>query len=147
MAARRKGRILAFQALYWWEAAPVVCERLLAFPWVEQEKLDSYGDELLTFSRLLVSGTLENITQVDALIKGHVQNWDFSRIKKVDLAVLRLSIYSLLYQKELDSSIIIEEAIGLCLEFGDNDSFRFVNGVLDKVRLSIAGGGYGEAEA
>jgi N utilization substance protein B len=135
MAARRKGRILAFQALYWYDAAPgIPLARLLSFDWVEPEKLAKYGEGILAFARILISGTIENIDAIDNLIRSKLENWDFSRIKKVELAVLRISTYSLLYQKELAPSIIIEEAIGLCREFGEKDSFRFVNGVLDKLK-------------
>jgi N utilization substance protein B len=82
-------------------------------------------------------GTIENIAPVDAMIRSHLKNWDFSRLNRVDLAVLRLSTYTLMYQGEVSPSIVIDEAIGISKEFGTDDSFRFINGVLDSIRKTI----------
>ena len=70
---------------------------------------------------------------VDAAIKSHLQNWSFERLKRVDLAVLRLGAYSLLYQRDIPAQITIDEAIEIVKEYGSEDSYRFVNGVLDGI--------------
>ena len=139
MASRRKGRILAFQALYCWETTHLAIDELLAFPWVDSEKQLSFDTNVADFSRLLIAGTIENIKDIDAMIKKHLQHWDFSRLNRVDLAILRMSVYSLMYQEEIAPSIVIDEAIGISREFGTDDSFRFVNGVLDSIRLTLQG--------
>jgi N utilization substance protein B len=136
MASRRRGRILAFQALYSWEASGT-SEGLLDFSWLEAEKLTKLDEETANFSRLLVLGTMENIKAVDEMIRGHLKNWDFSRLNRVDLAVIRLSVYTLMYQNDVSPSIVIDEAIGISKEFGTDDSFRFVIGVLDSIRKTI----------
>jgi N utilization substance protein B len=136
--ARRKGRILAFQALYSWDLGNVDINNILDFSWVEQETLDKMGEESLSFTRLLVSGTIEHIEEIDSVIKSHLTNWDFDRLNKVDLAILRISIYPLLYQKDLHSSIVIDEAIDISKQFGSDDSFKFINAILDSVRKSQA---------
>lgn len=136
--ARRKGRILAFQALYSWDLGNVDINNILDFSWVEQETLDKMGEESLSFSRLLVSGTIEHINEIDSVIKENLNNWDFDRLNKVDLAILRISIYPLLYQKDLHSSIVIDEAIDISKQFGSDDSFKFINAILDSVRKSHA---------
>ncbi|MDR2759295.1 MAG: transcription antitermination factor NusB [Spirochaetaceae bacterium] len=139
MASRRKGRILAFQALYSWEAAggesgePSVSGDLLDFSWLEKVPDKGVSD----FSRLLVRGTIENITLVDAMIRSHLKNWDFSRLNRVDLAVLRMSTYTLMFQDDVPPTIVIDEAIGISKEFGTDDSYRFINGVLDNIRKTI----------
>jgi N utilization substance protein B len=137
VASRRKGRILAFQALYCWESTHVPAEELMAFQWLEPEKRAALGEEIAGFSRLLIAGTIENINAIDALIKKHLQNWDFSRLNRVDLAILRMSVYTLMYQGEIAPSIVIDEAIGISREFGTDESFRFVNGVLDNIRKTL----------
>ncbi|MBQ1984339.1 MAG: transcription antitermination factor NusB [Spirochaetaceae bacterium] len=134
--ARRKGRILAFQALYSWDLGNVDIDNVLDFAWVEKETLERMGDESLSFTRLLVSGTIEHIEEIDSVIKSHLTNWDFDRLNKVDLAILRISVYPLLFQKDLHSSIIIDEAIDISKEFGSDDSFKFINAVLDSIRKS-----------
>ncbi|MDR1863803.1 MAG: transcription antitermination factor NusB [Treponema sp.] len=138
MASRRKGRILAFQALYAWDAvnarAGAIPEGLLDFPW--QDK--GTGDD---FSRLLVVGTVENISAVDSVIKDHLENWDFSRLNRVDLAILRISAYALMYQKDTPAPVVINEAVGIAREFGTDESFRFINGVLDSIHKALTQAG------
>jgi len=133
MASRRKSRILAFQALFCWEASGTPAEDLLNFPWLEEEKLLKFDEASLAFSQALIAGTLENINEIDSMIRKHLQNWDFSRLCRADLAVMRISVYALMYQKEIAPSIIIDEAIGISKEYGTDDSYKFVNGVLDAI--------------
>jgi N utilization substance protein B len=140
MASRRKGRILAFQALYCWESTHIPVEELLAFSWLEPEKRDALDEGIAVFSRLLITGVVENIDPIDTLIKKHLQNWDISRINRVDLAVLRMSVYTLMFQPDIAPTIVIDEAIGIAKEFGTDDSFRFINGVLDNIRRDLKAG-------
>ena len=80
--ARRKGRILAFQALYSWDLGNVDISNVLDFAWVEKETLERMGEESLSFTKLLVSGTIEHIEEIDSVIKSHLTNWDFDRLTK-----------------------------------------------------------------
>ena len=142
MASRRKGRILAFQALYSWDTGfsqtgdKSIPEGLLDFSWVEGGK--PLEEETMVFSRLLVTGTIENIEAVDSMIEKHLANWELKRLNRVDLAVLRMSVFTLMFQTDIHPSIIIDEAIELSKEFGTDDSYRFVNGVLDSIRKTHA---------
>jgi N utilization substance protein B len=138
ITSRRKGRILAFQALYCWESTRSPVNELSEFRWLEDEKLAAMDESIISFSRLLIAGTVENIKSVDKMIVKHLQNWDISRLNRVDLAILRMSVYTLMYQNEIAPSIVIDEAIGISKEFGTDDSFRFVNGVLDSIRKTLA---------
>jgi N utilization substance protein B len=137
ITSRRKGRILAFQALYWWESNRVSPDELIAFSWLESDKLAKLDEGIAAFSRLLIAGTIENIEAIDEMIKSHLQNWDISRLNRVDLAILRMSAYTLMYQTEIAPSIVIDEAIGISKEFGTDDSYRFINGVLDSIHHTI----------
>jgi N utilization substance protein B len=135
MGLRHKGRILAFQALYAWDMAEDKAEALqglLMFSWLEKSTPPKEGD----FSRLLIAGTVENIQAVDAAIKKHLVHWDFSRINMVDRALLRLSVYELMFQST-PPSVVIDEAVGISREYGTDDSYRFINGVLDGVNKTI----------
>ena len=133
MASRRKARILAFQAVYAWDSSGGATERLLDFDWLDEEKRATLDEEVATFARLLIGGTLENIGAVDAAITAHLQNWSFERLKRVDLAVLRIGAYSLLFQRDIPAQITIDEAIEIAKEYGSDDSYRFINGVLDGI--------------
>jgi N utilization substance protein B len=83
-------------------------------------------------------GTLEHIEEIDEVLKKRLEHWDFTRLGKVDLAILRISIYALLFQKDIPASVTIDEAIDLAKHYGSEDSYRFVNGVLDGVRRQLS---------
>ena len=135
MASRRKGRILAFQALYSWEANKASIDDVASLSWLEEEgQLD---DKTRTFARFLITGTIENISDIDRMIKDHLKNWALSRLNRVDLALLRLSVFTLMFQQEIAPSIVIDEAIGISREYGTDDSFRFINGVLDSIKKTL----------
>ncbi|MDR1868084.1 MAG: transcription antitermination factor NusB [Treponema sp.] len=129
MNIRHKGRLLAIQALYAWEIKRCPVEDVINFDWE-----DSMHATVQTFAQLLVAGTLEKIESIDSMIQRHLEHWTFSRLNKIDLAILRVGTYELLYQTDNKASIVISEAISLAVDFGTEESFRFVNGVLDSIR-------------
>ncbi|MDR0643713.1 MAG: transcription antitermination factor NusB [Treponema sp.] len=135
MNSHKKSRILAFQALYAWEAQKkrVPVESLLEFSWLDEPP----DEETKTFTHLLIAGVIENIKSIDEILGAHFENWAFSRVQRVDLAIMRMSAYSLMFQKDIPASIVISEAIAISRKFGADDSFRFVNGVLDAVRKAV----------
>lgn len=130
---RRRGRILAFQALFAWDAGSLSPDDLLRFPWAERTSKEVHDEDLL-FSQLLFLGTVEHINKIDTLITKNLENWDFNRLKLVDKAILRLSTYSLLFQQDTDPRIIINEAVTIARTYGTDDSFKFVNAVLDSIK-------------
>lgn len=129
---------MAFQALYAWEASQAPIGDITTFRWIAEDTLARMRIEDLSFTRLLIAGTIENLSAIDDKIKAHLKNWDFSRLKRVDLAILRISVYSLIYQTDIPPSVIIEEAVKICIEYGADDSFRFINGILDAIRKSLS---------
>ena len=143
---------MAFQALFSWDAhfsrtgKTSIPEGLLEFSWARKNDDTAPAEETAAFSRLLVTGTVENIIPVDSMIQKHLQNWELSRLNRVDLAVLRMSTYTLMFQTEMPPGIVIDEAIDIAREFGTDDSYRFINGVLDGIRKTIALSSAPEAE-
>jgi len=138
MGSRRKARILAFQSLFCHELSGGRAEGLLQFSWVDEPRRTTMGEDTLSFAQLLVQGTLERLQEVDGAIKRHLEHWDFSRLNKVDQAILRVSAYCLLYQPSIPPSVTIDEAIDIAKEYGTDDSYRFINGVLDGIRKDQA---------
>jgi transcription antitermination protein NusB len=132
MGARRRGRVIAFQSLYRAEVGGEGLADALDFSWLDGERPPA--EDTLAFARLLIQGTLENLPAVDEAIRRELENWDFSRLNKVDLAILRMSVYCLLYQADIPATVTIDEAVEIAQSFGTEDSYRFVNGVLDAVR-------------
>ena len=136
MGSRRKARILALQALFGWDMNPVDPADLILFKWLDETVLASFDEATLSFARLIIIGTLENLEAIDAEITGHLKRWDFSRLAKVDLAIIRMSAYALIYQPDIPPSVTIDEAIDIAKVYGADESYRFVNGVLDGIRKS-----------
>lgn len=142
--SRRKSRILAFQGLYSWEVGKIPLEDVLKFDWNSPFELKSDAEkevenetavsENIVFARMLVSGTVEHLAEIDEIIKKHLKSWDIERINKVSLSILRMSVYALKYQTELQPSIVIDEAIHLAKDFGPDESFKFVNAILDNIK-------------
>ncbi len=134
MGARRKGRIIAFQSLYRYDLSGVGLDELLDFSWIDGDKAEKLVPETVLFARLLIQGALENLPEIDRVITGQLENWDFSRLNRVDLAILRMSVYCLLHQRDIPPTVTIDEAVDISKSFGTTESYRFVNGVLDGVR-------------
>ena len=133
MGGRRRGRIIAVQSLYRHDLSGADLDELFDFSWLDGERAAAIADETVQFARLLIQGTLENLVAVDAAVRRHLEHWDFTRLQKVDLALLRVSVYCLLFQQEIPASVTIDEAVDIARAFGGADSWRFVNGVLDAV--------------
>lgn len=133
---RKQGRVLAFQGLCAWQAGSEL-EDVLCFLWIDAEVRKAVNDEDFIFPTLLIRGTIEHIEEIDLKIKEKLKNWDFSRLNSLDKANLRLGTYSLLYQKDVQPVIVINEAIHIAEDYGGEDSYKFVNGILDSIRLSL----------
>ena len=136
MGARHQGRIIAFQTLYRYEFTREDVLSLYDFTWLNENKQKQIKEISFDFARLIITGTIEHLDEIDRKIKDHLEHWDFSRLSKVDLSILRISTYSLLFQQDIPYSVSIDEAIDIAKEFGGNDSYKFINGVLDSIRKS-----------
>ena len=89
------------------------------------------------FGEELAVGTIACIDEIDPIIRERAKNWDFDRIAKVDLTILRLALYELLHRPDIPPVVTINEAIELAKQFSGPDSRRFVNGILDQVSLTL----------
>ncbi len=141
MGARRKGRIIAFQSLYRYDLSGASLQELLDFSWMDGDRAEKLSADTLMFARLLITGAVENLSRIDEVIKGQLENWDFSRLNRVDLALLRMSVYCLLHQNDIPPTVTIDEAVDISKTYGTADSYRFINGVLDGVRKKLASSG------
>ena len=121
---------MAFQTIYSWDVNNDSIEDLLKFSW----KKEDINDEVAIFERLLAAGTIENLNDVDDLIKNNIRNWEFDRLAKVDLAILRTSVFELKFQDDVPPGVTINEAVEIAKSFGTDDSYKFINGVLDNIR-------------
>ena len=131
---RRANRMAAIQFLYQWEAnkPDELLDAVSSFFSDQEENRDYYN-----FGESLVLGAIENISEIDEAISKQAKNWKFDRIAKVDLAVLRLALYELLFRDDIPPIVSINEAIDLGKTFSNLESKRFINGILDEVKKSI----------
>lgn len=134
---RRNCRIIAFQAMYSQEVGDLDVDTIMTFEWLDDDQKSKLDDDSRIFIRMLVKGTIENLDKIDTIISKYLKHWEITRINKVDLSILRISVYPLLYQKDISPSIIIDEAVDISKKFGSDDSYKFVNGVLDNIRKSL----------
>ena len=93
--------------------------------------------ETRLFSEPLIKGVLEHRDAIDERIKTHCKNWDFHRITAVDRNIMRLAIYEMLHREDIPPVVSINEAVDIAKKFSTEDSGKFVNGILDKVRGEI----------
>jgi N utilization substance protein B len=81
----------------------------------------------------LVLGTVENKEKIDKEISGHLEHWSLDRLAKVDVNILRIGTYELLYS-DIPPNVSINEAIEVAKKYGDEKSGQFVNGILSKIK-------------
>lgn len=135
--SRRKGRVLAFQGLYSWDIGGNSLEDVLELAWAENDKGEPVDTESCAFARMLIAGVAEHQADIDARISGHLSGWEFDRVNKVSLAILRMSVYALLYQRDVPASIVIDEAVSIAKDYGQDDSYKFINAVLDNIKKTV----------
>lgn len=79
----------------------------------------------------------DNLETIDSYIKANLEGWNINRVAKIDLAVLRIAIYEILYRKDIPVEVSINEAIEIVKKYSTEDSFKFINGVLGGFVRSI----------
>ena len=130
-AERRDGRVAALQYLYAWSLNPPadLAEDLRVFFEGQEKPRDQYA-----FGEELIHGVIEHLDEIDGKIRVLAKNWEFDRIAKIDLAILRLAIFEMLYRKDIPPVVSINEAIDLSKQFSNADAKRFINGILDRLK-------------
>ena len=107
-----------------------------------QKVLDTYymaceEDELKNlekeFIKDIVFGVNEHMSELDALINEFSKEWTLDRMSRVDIAVLRVAIYEMLYRPDIHPSVSINEAVELAKRFDEENSYSFINGILGNV--------------
>ena len=158
MGKRREARERAVQFLFQYDLNPPEdIERALAEFWdnqraaaIAEEKGPAHWGQPIElppptaeeaeerlFAEPLIRGTLQYRDEVDVHIIKHVKNYDFNRIAPVDRNILRLAIYEMLHREDIPPVVSINEAVDIAKKFSTEDSGKFVNGILDKVKAEL----------
>lgn len=82
------------------------------------------------FALDIVNGVQEHIEEIDSLIETNAKSWSISRMSKVDLSILRNAVFEIIYDNDMDDAISVNEAIELAKVYCDEQSPKFINGVL-----------------
>ena len=128
MATRQQARMAVVSLLYAYDLG--------------NANIDEHTDEILEEKKIrnkqrefalgLFNGVMENIEVVDKAVIEHLKEWDFERLGSIERATLRLAAYEILFG-ELDSAVVINEAVEITKSFGTEQSPKFINGVLDAI--------------
>ncbi|MCF8103954.1 MAG: transcription antitermination factor NusB [Desulfohalobiaceae bacterium] len=144
---RRKGREIAFQILYGCtfsaldskEQAGLSLDHFIAAGQFTEPKANA-------FARELTEAVLDSCRNVDRIIENYSKNWRLKRIARVELTILRLAVYEMLFQEDVPLKVAINEGIELSKTFGDPRSGHFVNGILDGIAREISGPGANQGD-
>ncbi|MBI1861788.1 MAG: transcription antitermination factor NusB [Deltaproteobacteria bacterium] len=96
---------------------------------------ESEGAEA-AFVERLIKGVMDRLKEIDAKIEEAASHWRVDRMGRVDRNVLRMGVFELLYCDEIPATVSINEMIELAKSFADEDSPKFVNAVLDRIRIN-----------
>jgi len=123
---------------YWdSQRAAVIVEEKAKARWNEPFVLPPITTEeaaIRLFADSLIRGVLENRQRLDGEITKHLKNWDIHRLAVVDRNILRLAIYEMLFRDDIPPVVSINEAIDIAKKYSTEDSGKFVNGILDKIK-------------
>lgn len=113
----------------------VAANIISVFPELDEDTLDSVlAENDKNFIIETVSGTMENKVDIDNLINAQAKNWSTLRMASADKNILRMGIYELVFSKDkIDAAVIINEAVDLARLYGDEESYKFVNAILDAI--------------
>jgi transcription antitermination protein NusB len=136
MGRRREGREVALQLLFHWD--------LNVQQSLSVTELDLFWEfrpaapGVRTFATNLLAGVTERQATIDEKITRYTANYELRRISAVDRNILRMAIYEMLYADDVPPIVAINEAIDIAKKFGTEESGKFVNGVLDRVKLDLS---------
>ncbi len=133
MGKRREGREAAIQFLFQQDLNAGTQAELEADFWELRPSTKNVRD----FSDALIKGVIANKAAIDERIQKYAANYELHRIAVVDRNILRVAIYEMLYCNDVPPVVSINEAIEIAKRYGAEESGRFVNGILDRVKLDL----------
>ncbi|CAM5792564.1 transcription antitermination factor NusB [Brevibacillus borstelensis] len=120
---RRTAREKAVQCLFQIDMADVSMEAALELVMEDSEEDASY-------LHFLVKGVLDRLPEIDAEIQKYLRGWRLERIANVDRAILRLAFFEIMFEEDIPDKVALNEAIEIAKLFSDEQSYRYINGVL-----------------
>ena len=127
---RRRARERALQFLFGLEFTHYAWEDVIDNFWDTRPSRPTVKQ----YAIQLIRGVQENLPVLDEQIAAALQNWSADRVGRVERAILRIALYEMRHEPDVPVAVAINEAIELAKSFGTDDTPRFVNGVLDRLR-------------
>jgi len=127
VAARSKARKRALDVLYESDIRSGDARDILAS---RKEQADPPVGE---YAAVLVEGVLANRSRIDEVIETYAQGWEIGRMPAVDRNILRIALFEILFQSEIDTAVAIDEAVELAKALSTDDSPSYINGLLGRV--------------
>jgi len=131
-AERRRARQFAVQAVYQWQITQTGVSQIIEQFSVDQ---DMSKADVPYFKELLI-GVVKNVDSLDDKLSPYLSR-KINDVDMVDLAVLRIAMFELTYRTDVPHKVVLNEAIELAKDFATDESYKFVNGVLDKALRSL----------
>jgi transcription antitermination factor NusB len=128
---RTQARECALQILYQYEMNPEPMPEILRKFWSQQD--ETFSEEIRSFAEKLALGTVEYQAEIDKVLERHADNWELARMAMIDRNIMRFATYELLYLADVPPKVTLNEAVNLAKKFSQEESGKFVNGVLDKI--------------
>lgn len=129
---RRASREIAMKLLYQLEIQKEHREDQLKTV-LEENELSENDEKYIAG---VIEGVYEHLAFIDGTIEKYAKGWKLNRISRVDLAILRLSIYEITFREDIPYNVSVNEAVELSKKYSGEDSGAFVNGILSKVSKS-----------
>lgn len=129
MRKRTKARESVLQILYQTDITGDPVDIVLNQYWQNRER----NPEVIEFANEIIKGTVEHLSEIDAVITKYSENWEISKMPIIDRNILRFATYELLYIDDIPPKVTIDEAVELANRFSTPNSGKFINGVLDKI--------------
>lgn len=126
---RKKARDNAFKCIYQLSFNSNSLDKIIFNCYEENQNEDDEKE----YIEKVVRGVNQNIDKIDEIILSKLKNWTIDRISKIDLAILRLAIYEIMFLDDVPMKVSANEAVEIAKTYGNNNSKSFVNGVLAKI--------------
>ena len=136
--SRHRAREAAVQMLYQWEVGRTSMSDVGETFWLQdQPSTNMLADDHRAFATLLASGVVTAVSAIDPIITEAAEHWRLERMNVMDRLILRLAVYEFLEERDTPARVVINEALELARTFSNDDSVRFVNGILDAIRRRL----------
>ena len=135
--SRHRGRETAIQMLYQWEVGKTSMDDVRTTFWIGPASEEALSEDHRAFALSLADGASARVAEIDPIIGEAAEHWRIERMNVMDRLILRLAVYEFLHESETPAKVVINEALELARTFSNDDSVRFINGILDAIRRKL----------